>query len=291
MRLKQMTSIWQAEWRALIQTGVYWRLAAVHLVVSGIAVAVSWPASVVFDAPALPVTLNAFVYAACAVLAYAAFALSAENFSQSGKLGAIDWVYYGVATPAEVVIARLVWTGSVLISLVALSLPLAIAARALYPTPAALVAGLVTAILMTLLCCTAAGLVIGGTIAERSLRVIATDGLFTVTGIGAFLTSGWFGTPGEATSAALSPLGAIDYFLTAPATMPPPFPWTVWFGVYGLVLIALLALAYRKLWEWSPPPDWGPRELPLQRLHRQGPRRKPAKQRGGSPPGDGGVPR
>ncbi len=290
MRYRQIASIWSTNWRSLVQSGIYWRFAVVHLVVTGAAVAVTWPSSTTFDAPALPVTINAFLYAKTALLAYTAIALAAENFSNVGNHGAIDWVYHGVATPAEVVVARFLWTGFVMLSLAGVTLPIAIAAYSVYPIPAASMAGALSVVVATLLCYTAVGQVMSATISERSLRVIATDGFFTLSGIMAFLASGWIGSPSQARSVIFNPLGAIHHFLSAQTEPPFTFPWAAWLAAYGIVLALFLGLAYRKLWEWSPPPDWGP-EPSSKPYRRQGPKRRAAKPRAGAPPVDGGEPR
>ena|GEM_PF-5029164 len=288
MRTRQVASIWRAEWRALADSGYFWRFAALHLIAAAISVAVTWPTSIVFDAPAVPVTMNALVYTEAGILAYVAISLSAEIFAMRDKLGAIDWVYYGVATPAEVVVARLMWTGSVLASLVVLTLPLAIAAHSLFPIPASLIGGALAAVVTSLACFTAFGLIVSATFARRSVRVVVADSLFTLLAILIFLASGWFGSPGETRSFVFNPLGAIDYFLRAGGEPGNPFPWGAWILGYGILLAALLGLAYRKLWEWSPPADWGPRAPEEHR--EQGPRVKPSKLKSGSWP-FGGDPR
>jgi len=288
MRTRQVASLWSTAWRSLIKSGVYWKFAAADIVIAGAAVAVTWPGAIMFDAPALPVTLSALFYAHGAVLAYAAISLAGENFAHEGDYGSIDWVYYGVATPAEVVLGRVLWVLSVLASLTALVFPFAVAAYHLYPIPGTALAGALFALATALLCFTAIGQVIGASIAERSIRAIAADGFFTLSAILIFLASGWFGEPGQTRTLIYNPLGAIHYFLSAPAPGAPAFPWSTWLIAYGVVLAVIFAFAYRKLWEWAPPPDWGPRPRPTGRYRPKGQRKSTANARSGAPPADGG---
>jgi len=256
MILREVLEIVRSELQAINRSGMLWKVLGIYLVGVSLTVLLSWSHTVVAAEADPPRTWNWFAYMTLGSLGYAGLSLAADLYRTAGRVAVYEWVYYDAARVASALIGRFVAVTATVVSAAALALPVGIlAAASLGPTARGVVEiTLVTG--TTCACLIAAGLAISTGTTEPPMRLVAAHGLYAVFAALSFVVAGWLGPAGaRGTVGLLSPLGAIRYFLTLPPSdTQPPFPWTTWFVLYFIVFVALIALAYFRLWEWLPTP-------------------------------------
>ena len=253
MNIAEILSLTQTELKHLARSGFLSHLAIGHLAVMAVTVLLAWPAAVIPGATAPALTWNWFNYVMLGTLTYVALALASEMIPIPGRVPSFEWVYYGVARPLNVLVARTLSTLLLLLILAALSAPIGVLAHAAVAVPPARVLGAAAVTATLSLCALAAGLYIGTGVADPAMRAVAANSLYIAGLALALVVGGWIGPLAERGIALLNPLGAMHHFLNPQAAETSShFPWTGWTVLYGLVVVTLFALAHARLWEWLP---------------------------------------